>query len=185
VFTNLAWSVGHLCLSSLSPSKQLHFFEEDMTPKKAILQPSKKKTIRSAYEGSIKASTGSGNQSTKVMTRSTSKADAFITLKKQVVTLTLQSHKTQKFDLNLPSDGISQTACLSNLKLKPLTAFNTRKTLPQGMDEFQTYINRIFQPISEEEDDYGSSDFSPTYSRDSVFSQLKSNPLTLLSCQSW
>ena len=133
-----------------------------MTPKKAILQPSKKKTIRSAYEGSIKAITGSGNQSTKVITRSTSKADAFITLKKQVTTLTLQSHKTQKFDSNLPSDGVRQTACLSNMKLKPLTACNTRKTSPQGMDEFQTYINPAFQPFGAEDDNYDGSDSSPT-----------------------
>jgi len=74
--------VGHLCLLSLSPRKQFHFFKEDMTPKNVILQPSKKKTIGFAYDGSTKDNIGSGNQSNKVMTRSMSKADAFFTLKK-------------------------------------------------------------------------------------------------------
>ena len=112
MFTNLTRSVGPLCLSSLSSSKQFHFFEEDMTSKNVILQPSKKKTIESAYEESTKASTRSGNQSTRVMTRSTSKAVVFITLKKQVVALTLQSCKAQKSGSNLPIDRVNKIACL-------------------------------------------------------------------------
>jgi len=107
------------------------------------------------------------------MTRSMTKAAAFITLKQQVVPPTLQSRKTQKFGSNLPSDGVNQTTCLPNLKLKPLAIFNIRKILPCGLDKFQTYINPVFQPFSEEDDEYGSSDSSPTSSRDLVFSQVE------------
>jgi len=86
--------MGLLCLSSVSPSKEiLHSFEEKMTPKNVIIQFSKKEIIRPIFEGSAKASIASENRNTRVMTMSMAKAAASITLK-QVVTSTLQSHKT-------------------------------------------------------------------------------------------
>jgi len=82
--------VGHLCLSSLSPSKQVpHSFKEDIAPKNAILQSSKKKAIGSTYERSAKASIASSNQSTGVTTRRLTKVAASITPKQQVMALTL------------------------------------------------------------------------------------------------
>jgi len=42
-----------------------------------------------------------------------------------------------------------------------------RKTLPCELDEFHAYTNNVFQPFNEEDDDYGSSDSSPTSPRDS------------------
>ena len=94
-------------------------------------------------------------------------------LKQQVTTPTLQSHETQKFGSNLSVNEVNQTVCLPKLKLKPLAIFNMRKTLPHGLEEFQTYINPIFQSISEEDDDYGSSDSSPISPRESLFSQVE------------
>jgi len=62
VFTNLACSVGLLCLSSLSPNEQvLQSLKEEMAPKNVILQSSKKETIRSTSEGSAKTSVAFGN----------------------------------------------------------------------------------------------------------------------------
>jgi len=166
VFTNLARPVGYLCLSSLSPGGQvIHSFKEEMTPKNAIIQSSKKETIGPTSEGSLKASIAYGNRSTRVTTRSMTRAAASITWKQPVVTPTLQSRKTQKFGSNLPINEVNQTVCLPKLKLKPLAIFNMRKTLPHGLEEFQTYINPIFQSISEEDDDYDTSDSSPTSSR--------------------
>jgi len=43
------------------------------------------------------------------------------------------------------------------------------------LDEFQVYTNPVFQPFSEEEDDYDSSYSSLTSPRDSLFLQPKSN----------
>ena len=140
-----------------------------MAPKNAL----KKKTIESTSEGSAKANIASNNRSTRAMTRSMTKVAASITLKQQAVAPTLQSRKTQNFGFNLLADGVNQTACLPNLKLKTLAIFNIKKALPCGIEKFQTYINPIFQPISEEDDDYGSSSSSPTSSRDSVFSQVE------------
>jgi len=48
-----------------------------------------------------------------------------------------------------------------------------RKTLPHRVDEFQAYINPIFQPFGEEEDDYGNSDSPPASPRDLIFSQVE------------
>ena len=82
MFTNLTRSVGPLYLSSISPSEQvLHSLKKEMAPKNVILQSSKNETIRSTSEGSTKASIAFGNQGTRVMTRSMTKAAAFITLK--------------------------------------------------------------------------------------------------------
>ena len=137
MFINLARPVEHFYLSSLSPSEQvLNSFKEEMAPKNAILQSSKKENIGSTSEGFVKASIAYANRSTRAMTRSMTKATASITLKQPAVAPTLQSHKTQNFGFNLPTDGINQTACLPNLKLKPLAIFNIRKTLPCGLDEF-------------------------------------------------
>jgi len=72
------------------------------------------------------------------------KTAASITLKQQVVIPTLQSHKTQKFGSSLLANGVNRIACLPNLKLHSLIVFKIRKTLPHGMDEFQTYNNPIF-----------------------------------------
>ena len=167
----LARSMGLLYLLSLSPSKQvLHFFEEEMTPENVILQSSKKETIGSTFEVSVKASIESGNRSIGMMIRSMTKAAAFITPKQQVVTPTLQSCKTQSS--NLPADEVNQTVFLPNLKPKPFDVFNMRKTLPCALDEFQAYTNNVFQPF-DEEDDYGGSDSSPASPRDSLFSQVE------------
>ena len=137
MFTNLAYKVGHLYLSSLSLNEQvLNSFKEEMAPKNAILESSKRENIGSTSKGSAKASIASGSRSTRVMTRSMIKVAAFVTLKEQVVAPTLQSRKTQKIGSNLPFDGVNQTTCFPNLKLKPLTVFDIRKTLPHGMDEF-------------------------------------------------
>jgi len=107
------------------------------------------------------------------MNRSITKAAASITLKQQVIAPTLQSRKTQKFGSNLPTNGVNQTTCLPKWKLKPLAIFNMRKTLPYGLDEFQSYINPAFQPFDEEDDDYGSSNSALTSPRDSLFSQVE------------
>jgi len=130
----------------------------------------KKEAIESTSEGSTKASITSRNRSTGVMTRSTTKVATSITPKQQVVTSTFQSHKTQKFGFNLPIDRVNQTAFLPNLKLKPFAIFNIRKTLPCELDEFHADSNNVFQPFDEEDDDYGSSDSSPTSPKDSLFS---------------
>jgi len=132
-----------------------------------------RKTIGSTSEGSTKASIAFDNPSTRMVTKSMTKAAASITLKQQAVAPTLQSCKTQNFGLDLPADGVNQTACLPNLKLKILAVFNIKKALPCGLEKFQTYIYHVFQPICEDNDDYGSRDSSPTSSRDSVFSQVK------------
>jgi len=162
--------MGHLCLSSPSPSKQVqHSFEEEMAPEHVILQSSKKKTIGSTSKVSVKASIASGNRNTKMMTRSMTKVATSITPKEQVVTPTLRSSKTQKFGSNLPADEVNQTVFLPNLKLKPFGIFNIRKTLPCALDKFHTYSNNVFQPFDEEDDDYGSSDSSPIFPRDSLF----------------
>jgi len=148
MFTNLACPMEHLCLSSHSASKPvINSFEEDMAPKNVIIQSSKKENIGSTSKGSAKASIASGSRSTRVMTRSMIKVAAFVTLKEQVVAPTLKSSKAQKFGSNLPSNGVNQAACLLNLKLKPLTTFNIRKTLVHGINEFQIYINPAFQPF--------------------------------------
>ena len=140
-----------------------------MAPKNAL----KKETIESTSEGSANANIASDNRSTKAMIRSMTEAAASITLKQQVVAPTLQSRKTQNFGFNLPADGVDQIACLPNLKLKTLAIFNIKEVLPCGLEKFQTYINPVFQSISEEDDDYGSSDSSPTSSRDSLFSHVE------------
>ena len=148
--------MGHLYLSSLSASEQvLHSLKEEMAPKNVILQSPKKETIGSTSEGSTKASIAFGNRSTKMVTRSMTKAATSITLKQQIVALSLQSRKTQNFSFNLPAERANQTACLPNSKLKTLAIFNIRKVLPCGLEEFQTYINPIFRPFSEEADDHG------------------------------
>ena len=108
MFTNLARSVGHLYLSSLSPSEQvLNSFKEEMALKNVILQSSKRENIGSTSEGTANASIAYTNRSTKVMTKSMTKAAAFITSKEQVVAPTLQSRKTQKIGSNLPFDGVN------------------------------------------------------------------------------
>ena len=67
-----------------------------MAAKNAIRQPPKKETIKSTSEGPTKASIVHGDRSASVMTRSTTKATASITLKQQVEISTLQSRKTKK-----------------------------------------------------------------------------------------
>jgi len=82
VYEFLAHSVGLLCLSSPSQGEQvLHSFKEEMARKNDILQSSKNETIGSTYEGSAKASVAFGNQSTRVITRSMTRAPASIILK--------------------------------------------------------------------------------------------------------
>lgn len=73
----------------------------------------------------------------------------------------------------MPLDGVNQTAFLPNLKMKPFTVFNVGKSLPIRLDECQPYVNSVFQPFDEEEDDHGSSDSSPATSRDSLFSNIE------------
>ena len=103
--------MGPLCLSYLSPSKQvLHSFEEEIARENAIFQSAKKETIGSTSEGSAKASITSSNGSTRVITRSITKIATSITPKQQVVNPTLQSHKIQKFCSNLPANEVDQTA---------------------------------------------------------------------------
>jgi len=64
MYTSFWHAQWDLCLTSLSPSKQvLHSFEEDMALENTILQSSKKEAIRSTSEGSINASFESSNQS--------------------------------------------------------------------------------------------------------------------------
>ena len=86
---------------------------------------------------------------------------------------TLQSRKAQNPSFTLPVDGINQIACLPNLKLNSVDVFNMRKTSPYGLDEFQAYTNPIFQNFDEEDNDYDSSDSSPTSPRDLLFSQVE------------
>ena len=59
------------------------------------------------------------------------------------------------------------------MKLKPLVVINKRKTLPCRLHEFQAYTNFVFQPFDKGDDDYGSTDSSPTSPRDSLFSQVE------------
>ena len=99
-----------------------------MAPKNANIQSSKKETIGSGSKGSAKASIAYDNQSIRVTTRIMTRAAVSITLKQQLVTLTLQSRKTQKIGSNLPVNEVDQTICLPKLKLKPLAIFNMRKT---------------------------------------------------------
>ena len=87
---------------------------------------------------------------------------------------TLQWCKPQKFSSNLLTDGVNWITRLPNLKLHSLTVFNIRKTLPHGIDEFQTSINPVFQPFCEEDDNYDGSDYSPPSPRDLHFSQSES-----------
>ena len=88
--------MGLPSLSSLSPSKQvLQCFEEEMAPKNVILQSSKKETSRSTSEGAAKTSIASDNRSIRLMTRSMTKAAAFITLKQQVMAQLFNYAKVQ------------------------------------------------------------------------------------------
>jgi len=45
------------------------------------------------------------------------------------------------------------------------------KTVSNGLDEFQVYSNNVFQPFSEDDINYGSSDSSLASPSDSLFLQ--------------
>ena len=57
-----------------------------------------------------------------------------------------------------------------------------KKTLPYGLDEFQAYTNPVFQPFGEEDDNYSSSDSSPTSPRDSLslFIEVESSNIVIM-----
>ena len=109
------------------------------------------------------------------------KAAASITLKQQAMALTLQSCKTQNFGVNLPANEVNETACLPNLKLKTLGIFNIKKAPPRGLKRFQTYINPIFRPFSEEDHDYVVATLHQHLQRIQFSHKMKLNPLALSS----
>jgi len=107
--------VGQLYLTSLSSSKQaLHSFKENMAPKNATLQPSKKEIIEFSFKGFANANIAFDNRSIGLIIKSTTMVLASIHPKtQQVVAPTFQSHKTQNLGSTFPAYVVNQTACFS------------------------------------------------------------------------
>ena len=97
MFINLARSVGpSLPLISFSKPQALHFPEDDMAPKNANPQLSRK-VVRSTSQGSTTSSIISSG----VMTRSIAKAAAVIAMKQSIGAVPSQSRKIRSLDPNL------------------------------------------------------------------------------------
>ena len=132
MFTNLARSVGpSLPLISFSKPRTLHSFEDDMAPKNAIPQPSRK-AVRSTSQGSTTASVTSGG----VMTRSMAKAAAVIAIKQSVGIVPSQSRGIPSLDSNLP-EGVNKVHS-HPLKQKSVAGFKMHPTMCQEVGELQT-----------------------------------------------
>ena len=133
--------VGHVCLSFFL---QANKFDTHLKKKWVPRTPSFNICMRYRSKGFAKASITSNNRSTVAMIKSMTKATISLTLKQQVMALTVQSRKNQNLSSNLPSDGVNKITRVPNLKLNSITIFNMRKTLSPGIDEFQAYIDPCF-----------------------------------------
>ena len=152
MFTNLARPVGHsLPLISFSKPQTLHSLEDNMTPKTALSQPSRKAVRSTSQESTTASVTTSG-----VMTRSMAKAAAVIAIKQSVGIVPLQSRKIPSLDSNQPK-GVNKVTSYP-LKQRSVAGFKMHQIIPQGMDELQTQANPTFQPFGEEDHGYTSSD---------------------------
>ena len=143
-----------LPLISFFKSQTLHFPEDDMAPKNAIPQLSRR-AVRSTSQGSTTASiTSSG-----VMTRSMAKATAVIAMKQSVRTVPSQSRKIPSLDSNL-LEGVNEVTS-HPLTQKSVAGFKMHPTTCQEMDELRTQANPTFEPFGKEDHGHASSDSSP------------------------